>query len=45
MSLPGEESVYYGKVDVQKGRDIVRRHVKNGEYIDGFIINLSFKEA
>lgn len=45
VSLPGEVSVYYGKVDSEKGRDIVRRHVKNGEYLDGSIINLSFEEA
>jgi NADP-reducing hydrogenase subunit HndB len=45
VSLPGEVSVYYGKVDVQKGRDIVRKHIKSGEYLNGSIINLSFEEA
>jgi (2Fe-2S) ferredoxin len=31
VSLPGKEPVLYGKIDGQKGREIVSKHVKNGE--------------
>lgn len=38
VQMPGKDSVLYGKVDENKAREIVNRHVKNGEVIKEWVL-------
>jgi len=38
VRFPGKTPVLYGKVDAERGREIVRRHVKNGEVISEWVL-------
>lgn len=40
----GQEPVLYGNVDAEKGREIVRKHIKEGKLIQELIIEKPFKE-
>ncbi len=37
VTLPGNEPVVYGYVDIKKADDIIERYVKNGEMLEGII--------
>lgn len=37
VKVPGMETVVYGHVDKKKVKEIVERHLKQGEYVDGII--------
>lgn len=37
VTIPGQEPVVYGYVDVKKADEIIERHIKNGELVDGII--------
>lgn len=39
VTLPGKEPVVYGHVDLEKAKEIMEKHVKGGEMIDGIIPN------
>jgi NADP-reducing hydrogenase subunit HndB len=41
VSMPGKESVLYGNITVAKAKEIVDRHLKNGEVIADWIIERS----
>ena len=37
VTLPGKAPVVYGFVDVAKADDIIEKHIKNGELLEGII--------
>lgn len=37
ITLPGKEPVVYGNVTIDKANEIIEKHIKNGEMIDGII--------
>lgn len=37
VTLPGQEPVVYGYVDVKKADIIIEKYIKTGEYVDGII--------
>lgn len=37
VTIPGQESVVFGFVDLKKADDIIEKFIKNGEFIDGTI--------
>ncbi len=37
VTLPGKEAVVYGHVDKERAKEIIDKHVKGGEMIDGII--------
>lgn len=37
VTLPGQEPVVFGYVDVRKADDIIEKYIKNGELVDGII--------
>lgn len=41
VSMPGKEPVLYGNINAERARDIVNRHLKNGEAIADWIIERS----
>lgn len=45
VEVPGEEPILYGHVDAEKGREIVVRHLQNGELVQGLIIGRPFENA
>lgn len=45
VEVPGEEPILYGHVDAEKGREIVIRHLQNGELVQGLIIGRPFETA
>ncbi|CDF58537.1 (2Fe-2S) ferredoxin domain-containing protein [Thermobrachium celere] len=38
VRMPNKEPVLYGKVDSEKAKEIVKRHVKNGEVIKEWVL-------
>ncbi len=45
VNIPGEKPIYYRKIDEQKGREIVHKHIKDGETIDKYVIDIDIKRA
>lgn len=45
VNLPGQKPTLYGKVDDQKGREIVQKHIKMGEPLKESIIEDTFDRA
>lgn len=43
--MPGEASILYGNVDAEKGREIVRKHLKDKELLQDSIVNETFERA
>ena len=41
ISMPGKESILYGRVTADKARDIINRHVLRGETITDMVIERS----
>lgn len=41
IRMPGKEPVLYGNVDSKRGREIVNKHIKNGEVITDLVIERS----
>ena len=37
ITLPGNEPVVYGYVDIKKADDIIAKYIKNGEMLEGII--------
>lgn len=37
VTLPGQESVVFGYVDLKKADEIIEKYLKNGELVDGII--------
>lgn len=37
VEIPGEEPVVYGFVDLRRADEIIEKHIKNGELVDGII--------
>lgn len=37
VTLPGQEPVVYGYVDKKKADEIIEKHIRNGELVDGII--------
>jgi len=37
VKIPGQDPVVYGYVDVKKADEIIEKHIKNGELVDGII--------
>ncbi len=37
VRLPGQDPVVYGYVDVKKADEIIEKHIKQGELVDGII--------
>lgn len=45
VQVPGQEPILYGNVDAEKGREIVAKHLKNGELLQNLIIGRPFENA
>lgn len=45
VNKPSEASVFYGTVDADTAREIVRRHIAGNERVEKAIINLEFDRA
>lgn len=45
VNMPDSKPVYYGNVNEDTAREIVRKHIASNEYVDDSIINLSFDKA
>lgn len=45
VEVPGQEPILYGNVDAAKGREIVDKHLRNGELVQGLIIGRPFENA
>lgn len=45
VNVPGQKPILYGKVDGEKGREIVKKHIKDGEPLKESIIDASFDRA
>ncbi|TCO72653.1 (2Fe-2S) ferredoxin domain-containing protein [Marinisporobacter balticus] len=45
LNIPGQNPILYGKVDGEKGREIVKKHIKGGEPLKESIIDASFDRA
>lgn len=41
ISMPGKESVLYGNINASKAKELVDRHLKNGETITDWVIERS----
>ena len=37
VTIPGQEAVVYGDVTKEKAKEIIEKHIKNGELVDGII--------
>jgi NADP-reducing hydrogenase subunit HndB len=37
VTIPGSDSVVYGEVTKEKAKEIIEKHIKNGELVDGII--------
>jgi NADP-reducing hydrogenase subunit HndB len=37
VTLPGQDPVVYGNVKVEKAKEILEKHIKSGELVDGII--------
>lgn len=37
VTAPGQETVVYGNVTIDRANEIIEKHIKNGEMIDGII--------
>jgi len=45
VQVPGQEPILYGYVTADKGREIVAKHLKNGELVPDMIIGRPFETA
>ncbi|QXM07400.1 (2Fe-2S) ferredoxin domain-containing protein [Crassaminicella indica] len=45
VNMPGQKPILYGKVNSQKGREIVQKHIKGGNPLKEFIIDATFDRA
>ena len=45
VQVPGQASILYGYVDAEKGKEIVEKHLKNGELVENLIIGQPFEKA
>lgn len=45
VRIPGEEPVIYGKVDAQRGKEIVERHIKNGQVVNEWLVKRTFESV
>ncbi|MCT4562849.1 MAG: (2Fe-2S) ferredoxin domain-containing protein [Maledivibacter sp.] len=45
VNIPGEKPVLYGKIDENKGREIVKKHIKEGKPLKDFILDVTFERA
>lgn len=43
VRVPGQEPILYGNVTAEKGREIVQKHIKNGELVQNLIIGRPFE--
>lgn len=45
VNMPGEKPALYGKIDEKKGREIVKKHIKEGKKLEESIIDVTFERA
>lgn len=45
VNIPGKDPILYGKVDAQKGREIITKHIMDGELLQDSIIHATFHRA
>ena len=43
VRVPGQEPILYGNVTAEKGREIVQKHIKEGELVQNLIIGRPFE--
>lgn len=43
VRVPGQEPILYGNVTAEKGKEIVQKHVKDGELVQNLIIGRPFE--
>ncbi|SKA84583.1 NAD(P)-dependent iron-only hydrogenase iron-sulfur protein [Caloramator quimbayensis] len=43
VRVPGKEPVLYGNINAERGREIIKKHIKNGEIQKDWIIERTFK--
>ncbi|MDP4179875.1 MAG: (2Fe-2S) ferredoxin domain-containing protein [Bacillota bacterium] len=43
VRFPGQEGILYGNIDEEKGREIIRKHIKDGELLNNLIIGKPFE--
>ena len=37
VTIPGKDPIVYGKVDLKKADEVIEKHIKNGELLEGII--------
>lgn len=45
VNIPGEKPVIYGKVDEQKGREIIKSHIKNRQPLKDSILDVDINRV
>jgi (2Fe-2S) ferredoxin len=45
VRVPGQEGILYGNVNEEKGREIIRKHIKDGELLNNLIIGKPFENV
>ena len=45
VNIPGKEPVFYGKVNPDLAREIVRKHIAANECVDEAVVHLEFDKA
>ena len=45
VNVPGEEPVLYGNVDRQRAREIIQKHLLDGEFLDNAILINTFQKG
>ncbi|MCX7884210.1 MAG: (2Fe-2S) ferredoxin domain-containing protein [Caloramator sp.] len=43
VRFPGKEPVLYGNINAERGRELVKKHIKNGEIQKDWILERTFK--
>lgn len=43
VRVPGQEPILYGNVTAEKGREIIQKHIKDGELVQNLIIGKPFE--
>ncbi|MEN1759691.1 MULTISPECIES: (2Fe-2S) ferredoxin domain-containing protein [Anoxynatronum] len=45
VNRPGEEPILYGKVDAERAKEIIQKHIMKNEFIDNAILMNTFNKA
>lgn len=45
VNAPGAAPILYGKVDAERAREIIQKHIMKNEFLDNAILNTTFNKA